>query len=361
MKIVIFCGGFGTRMWPASRKSHPKQFYPLLGGKSFFQITVERFEKKYDPHDIIVSTEERYLHFIHEQAPQIPKENVIGEPERRDNLAAIALVTALMEKRFPKDVIFFSWADHLIKKEDEFLNYVQLASAYAQRTGRPVSVNEMPTFPSVHHGWLKLGTLTENIEGTHLYEIEKFIEKPNLQVAEHLFKSKGYLIHTGYGAWRVDTLASYFEKYAPETYKIVQSIAGSWGTDNYENTLKFKYGQIEKNSIDYGLFEKIPAHERLTLAVDTGWQDAGTWQLMYESLAKNDRDNLIEGGVKTSFFESDGNLVFGPKDKMIAVLGLSNIVVVDTPNGLLVCNLDKTSLVKDLFSHLEKDYPEFVE
>ena len=348
-------------MWPASRKSYPKQFFPLLEGKSFFQHTVARFKQIYDPADILVSTEGKYAHFVHEQAPEIPRENVIAEPERRDNLAAISLVTALAAKRFPGDVLFFSWSDHLVKKQDLFLKYVKLAADYAAETGRPVSINERPTFPNIHDGWLKVGKEVDQVDGEKLYEIEKFIEKPNLQTARRLFRSKGYLIHTGYGAWRIDTLVNYFKNYANDAYSHAEAIAETWGTDQFEETLKAKYSLIEKNSIDYGLFEKIPANERITLSVDTGWQDAGTWQLLYESLAPSAGHNLVEGGTQAKFLDSEGNLIFGPKGKMIAVMGLSNIAVLDTPTGLLVCPLEKTSRVKELFSQLEKENPEFVE
>lgn len=200
MKIVIFCGGYGTRMWPASRKSYPKQFFPIIGGKSFFEHTLDRFKKAYNPEDILISTEVTYAHFIYELAPEIPRENVIIEPERRDNLAAIALVTAIAAKRFPEEVLFFSWSDHLIKKEALFLKYVAIAGEYALKTGSPVSVNEYPTFPNIYDGWLKFGESTDKVNGEKIYEIEKFIEKPNLQTAKRLFRSKGYLIHTGYGA-----------------------------------------------------------------------------------------------------------------------------------------------------------------
>ncbi len=360
MKIVIFCGGYGTRMWPASRKSYPKQFFPILGGKSFFEHTLHRFEKAYKPEDILVSTESTYAHFVYELAPEIPKENVIVEPERRDNLAAIALVTALCEKRFPGEVIFFSWSDHLIKKESEFLRYVSLAGEYALRTGTPVSINEYPTFPNIYDGWLKFGEKFESTGEENLYEIEKFIEKPNLQTAKRLFKSKGYLIHTGYGAWRIDRLATYFKKYASEAYSHVTTIASEWGTPKFGEILKSEYAQIEKNSIDYGLFEKIPANERLTMAVDTGWQDVGTWELMFESLATGPDENLVEGEGQATFLDANGNLVISPAGKMISVIGLSNMAIIDTPTGLLVCPLDKTSKVKELFGILEKEYPDFV-
>src|SRR3989344_4618093 len=137
MKIVIFCGGYGTRMWPASRKSYPKQFYPLIKGKSFFQMTIARFEKRFKPEDIFISTEEKYKRFVKEQAPEIPYDNLIIEPERRDTLGGVGLVSAVMEKKFPDDVMFFSWSDHFIGEEEEFLNIVCAAGEYCMEFGNP--------------------------------------------------------------------------------------------------------------------------------------------------------------------------------------------------------------------------------
>ncbi len=361
MKIVIFCGGYGTRMWPASRKSFPKQFYPLLNGQSFFQNTVARFKKRVDPKDIIVSTEHRYRDLVIEQAPEIPVENIILEPERRDNLGAIGLATALLHARFGNEVLFFSWADHLIKLEDRFLDAVQAAASYAEETGSPVSVDQQPKFPSVHNGWLKTGDVRATSMGFSLHEIDSFIEKPTIHTARRLFKSSKYLLHTGYCAWRTDTLLGYYEKYAPQTFEIVDRIAKSYGKEGFETVLKEEYAKVEKQSIDYGLFEKIPAHERLTISADLGWQDAGTWQLMYESLATEPYSNLVMGEVETNFMHSEGNLVVGTKGKMIALIGVSDIAVIDTPDGILISKLSETKDVKELFAHLEKENPKYID
>ncbi|KKQ75635.1 MAG: Mannose-1-phosphate guanylyltransferase [Candidatus Woesebacteria bacterium GW2011_GWB1_38_5b] len=361
MKIIIFCGGYGTRMWPASRKSYPKQFYPLLGGRSFFQNTVARFKREFDVNDIMVSTEHQYVKFIHKQAPEILKKNIIAEPQRRDSFGAIALVTAVVEKMYPGEVMFFSWADHIIEKEGLFLRAVKAACDYAAETGRPVSVNQEPTYPSVHNGWLKLGKNGIKYNSLDLVEIERFIEKPNFTTAKKLFRSKGYLIHTGYGAWKSDVLLEYFKKYSQQNYPVIEKIMRDWGTGQQEATLKKYYPGFEKVSIEYGLFEKIPNHERLTIALEMGWKDAGTWELMYEAMAKKEDETIVEGGAEVELFQSERNLVFGPKNKMIALVGVSNLVVIDTQDGLLVCDLSKTKHVKDVFSSLESTKPKYVD
>ncbi len=361
MKIVIFCGGYGTRMWPVSRKSYPKQFYPLVKGKSFFQLTLSRFLKVFKPEDIFISTEEVYIPYVRVQAHEIPKKNIIAEPERRDNLGAVGLATAIINKIFPAEVMMVSWSDHFIAKEMDFLKAVVLAGEYANKKSLIVSVDEKPTYPSVHHGWVKLGRTIERIDGHKLVEIVKHIEKPKKALAEKLFRSKKWLINTGYRAWRSDVMLSFYQEYEPEMWEGLQKIAEAWGTPRWERTLKAEYHKFKKESVEYAIFEKMPKDKRAVIPVEVGWEDAGTWELFYKSLITKNVKTVVEGGVDTEFIDSQDNLIIGPKGKVIALIGLSNIAVVDTEDGLLVCRLDKTDLVKEVFRNLEKSKKEYVE
>ena len=343
MKIVIFCGGFGTRMWPASTKSFPKQFRPIVKGKSFFRRTFERFEKHFDPTDIMVSTEEKYKNFITDQAPEIPVENIILEPERRDSLGAVGLVAAIVEKRFPKEVMFFSWSDHFIGKVDEFINAVKAAGEYTQRTGVSVSLNERPTYASVHNGWVEYGEKAGEEGGYEIFRITRHIEKPDQKTADEFFKKDNLLIHTGYASWKSDLLLGYYQQYSPATYESLVKIMDSWGTEKYEEVLNTEYHKIDKDSVEYGLFEKLPDDLRLTMATETEWEDAGTWQLFYKAMIEKGQDSVIEG------------------EKMISLVGMKNVVVIDTHGALLVCNMDETAKVKEMFKKLEEEDPEFID
>lgn len=360
MKIVIFCGGYGTRMWPASRKSFPKQYYPVVKGKSFFERTIQRFSKGFSERDIFISTESQYVKYIRSQAPKIPKENIILEPERRDLLGAVGLVSAVIENRFPGEVMFFSWSDHLIADEDKFIKAVKAAGEYTFKTGTPVSVNEKPTFPSIHNGWLKLGKKVGKKNDFSLYQIEKHVEKPKLPTAKEYLKSGDYLIHTGYGAWRSDLMLSYYKSYRPNEYQGLVKIMRALGSKDEGRVIKQEYSKFEKTSVEYGLYEHLPKDLRLTIPVSTGWEDAGTWQLFYDAMLEKGEDSVIEGDIKTKFIDAANNLIIGKGKKMISVIGLENIAVVDTDDALLVCDLDKTDKVKQLFKILEEEDPEYV-
>lgn len=362
MKIVIFCGGRGTRLWPVSRKSVPKPFIKIVKGKSFFQITYARYRKVYNPEEIFISTEDRYVPFIRKQAPEVPRRNIISEPERKDLLAACGLATAIVNKYFPGEAVLISWAKHLISKESVFLDAIAAASQYAVKTGLIVSVDSKPIGPSVHQGWVKLGRTYETVNGFKIKAIERHVEKPKKHIAEKLYASGDWLINTGYRVWKTDQMLKYYKKFQPAMYDGLQKIARAWGTKKQEEVLKKEYHKFKKDSIEYGIFEKLPSNVRATIAADMGWEDIGiTWELFYESLITLKQKTVIEGGADTQFIDSKNNLIIGPKGKMIAVIGLSKIAVVDTDDGLLVCRLDKAQKVKDLYKKLERYYEEYTE
>ncbi|KKQ73616.1 MAG: Mannose-1-phosphate guanylyltransferase, partial [Candidatus Woesebacteria bacterium GW2011_GWB1_38_5] len=262
---------------------------PFLNGKSFFQLTYQRFRKQFAPEEIFVSTEENYTSFIRKQAPEVPRHNIISEPERKDLLAACGLATAVVNKYFPGESVLISWAKHLIARESVFLDAVMAAGDFADKTGLIVSVDSKPSYPSVHNGWVRLGKKIGRINEFNILQIEKHVEKPEKELAEKLFKEGGWLINTGYRVWKTDVMLSHYKKFQPKMYDSLMEIVEAWGTKKH----------------------------------------------------------------------SENNLIIGSKGKMIAVIGLSDIAVIDTADGLLVCKLDQTQKVKDLYANLEHYYKEY--
>lgn len=362
MKIVLLAGGFGSRLWPISRKTTPKPFIPLVNGKSFFQITYQRFRKRFDPDDIFVSTEEHLLSYVKKQAPEIPGKNIILEPERRDILGAVGLATAVVNKYFPGEPMMASWTKHLIEDESKFLNAVIAAGDYAQETGKIVSIDSKPNFPSVHNGWVKIGSKLGKANGFNIVEIEKHIEKPKKKVAERLYTSGEWLINTGYRIWDTNVMLEYYCTFQPKMYNGLQKIMTAWGTKDHEEVLKREYHKFDKESIEYGIFERLPGNVRATIPLDMGWEDPGiSWELYHKALSSPQGKTVVEGGVEYESIESENNLIIGPRGKMIGVIGLSDIAVIDTPDGLLVCKLNETQKVKDLYANLEENHKEYVE
>jgi len=347
------CGGRGTRMWPISSVGHPKQFEVLLGKKSMFRQSIERVIKGFSAQDIYIATSNKFGKFLKKQAPEIPQENFILEPAMRDNLGAIGLATAIINHRHPDSAMIILWgADHVVLKPDNFIKAIKLAASLAHENNLIVHVDTPPTYPSVSNGWIKIGKQVKTIGKHKVYEFIKQVEKPNLATAKKLFKSKDYLIHVGYMATKPSLLLSYYQKYAPSTYQIIQKIKPTIDTPKFNSALKQWYPKFEKLSVDYGLFEKLPPRSQWELPTDMGWIDVGTWGLLYHGLPKDKNNNVILGEGKTKTIDTKNSLIVSRDEGISGVIGLDNMIVVDTEGGLLVCPLDQAPKVKQLYQAL---------
>lgn len=351
LRVVIFCGGFGTRMWPMSRKSLPKQFQPLLGEKSFFEDTLERVKLAFAPKDIFVSVPQEQKMFIRKQAPEIPQNNIIAEPERRDTLGAVGFATAFFDKYFPNSLMAACWQDHFVREKERFARLLTLAGQVCEKQDVICKIDVRPPYPATQLGWVEVGKPIGTIGGYEVLEFKKFIEKPDLTLAKKLFANKNYLINAGYFVWRTTTMLNLFKQYSPAAYGHLRQIQSVLGEKKEEAKLKKEYHLIEKTSIDYGLFEKLPSGSFQVIPADLGWHDVGTWDLLYEALARGQRQNIAKGEV--NFLDSQGNLVYLPKGKIAAVIGLENLVIIDTPDGLLVCRRGASAEVKKFVESLK--------
>src|SRR3989344_4051561 len=299
VKILIMCGGKGTRMWPISNLSHPKQFESLLGKTSMFRQTIDRVLKGFNPEDIYIATSAKFGPFLREQAAEIPEKNFILEPAMRDNLGAVALATAVIAKRHPEAVMIILWgADHLVQKETEFLTAIKQAALLAGANKVIVHVDTPPTYPSVHNGWIKIGQVIKEVDGHKIYEFIQQVEKPDEATAKKFFSAKDYLIHVGYMATQPALLLEYYQTYAPEAYEVLQRIIPAVDTPKFQSVLEAEYPRFEKVSVDYGPFEKLPPQSQWELPVNMGWVDVGTWELLYHGLPQDKDGNVVFGKVK---------------------------------------------------------------
>ena len=224
LKVVIFCGGFGTRWWPLSRQNAPKQFQPIIEGKSLFEITLKRVEKGFAKENIFFSVPEFQLKYLQKLVKNYPPESFIVEPERRDTLGAVGYVSAYLEHFYPGSLIAAVWSDHLIKQEDEFLRLLKSAAEFCSENNVFIKIGERPEYASTVHGWILPGDDLGKIGGHPYFDFKGHIEKPVVDKAEELFRQNKALISTGYFVAKSSQILDFFKNYAPEDYQPLEKI-----------------------------------------------------------------------------------------------------------------------------------------
>ena len=352
LKIALFCGGAGTRMWPASRQDRPKQFQPLVKNLSTFEIMVKRLRSQFSASEIFPVTNRNNVSWVIKLAPDIPLENIIIEPEMRDTAAAVGLAAAVLDKKFANPQVLALWSDHVVRNEKEFTKAIKLANKTSLEMGKFVEIGVRPAFPSVALGYLKVGKMLKNVDGMAIFEFVAQIEKPDLANAKKLVESWEYLWHIGYAIWPARGMLDKFKKHFKAAWQPLVTIQRVWGTDDQEKALQDQYPKIPKNSIDFAVNLKLKGDDQVVVSADLGWRDVGTWNELKDEMAARSADNVIQGEVID--LDLRDCLIYNTHDKkVIAAIGLEELVVVDTPDALLICSKDRTQDVKKIIEKIK--------
>lgn len=343
---VILAGGTGTRLWPLSRQSYPKQALQLVGDRTMLQHAVDRLDPIFPPERILVVTREAYLPLLMEQVPQIPTENFILEPEGRGTAPAIGLAAIHLAHRDRTSVMAVLTADHFIKKVSDFQR-VLLAGYQAALEGGLITLGIQPEAPSTGYGYIQQGELAEILDGQPVYFVERFIEKPDLSSAQRMFSRGGFSWNSGMFIWRPQTILNEMATYMHDLYGRLASLEAQIGTPRYEETLKSTWPLVRKETIDYGIMER--AENVLVMPVDIGWVDVGSWGSL-EGLLPTDPDGNIWQGPHLSI-DTHHTLIFG-KNHMIATIGVENMIIVETGDAILIMRKDREQDVKEIVNQL---------
>jgi mannose-1-phosphate guanylyltransferase len=353
---VVPAGGSGTRLWPLSRAGHPKFLHPLTGtDASLLQATVERLAPLADPSRVLIVTGVAHAAAVARQLTELPAENILVEPSPRDSCAAIALAAAVIARRDPEAIMGSFAADHLIAENDRFINVIRQAMTGA-RQGLLMTLGITPTRPETGYGYVQCGGPVG--EGPVL-SVEEFKEKPSYDVAESYVKSGNYLWNAGMFVWRVDVFLSELARQQPQLHAGIARIAQAWDSPSREEVLGEVWQTLPRISVDYAVMEGAATVGRVgTVPGDFGWNDVGDFHTLGEVLTADSGGNVVVGSdvlnTPSVLLRETENLVVVPNSgRLVAALGVRDLIIVDTPDAVLVCPRNRAQEVKSLVDELK--------
>ena len=347
--MLILAGGGGTRLWPRSTNETPKQFLKLFKNQTLTQITFERF-KKIIPVDKIycVTVSENYKKEILREIPEFVSDNIIVEPDRRETGPAHALGAYLIHKADPDAVIITEAADRLVEPVQRYLQVIKASAEVAYSQKIMIAMGVTAKYPHTGLGHIKKGSKTVTVKDVHFYKLDKFVEKPELAIAKRYTESGDYYWNAGEFVWRADVVLAEIAKYAPEIYSQLMKLK--------DDSIDKVYKDMPKIAIEYAMVEK--SDNFYVVHGDFNWTDIGDWNEVWKNLPKDENGNVIidgdeEGGEVVNIDTSDA--LIHKDGRMIAIIDVDNIIVVDTPQALLICAKSRAQNVKKIVQLLKEN------
>lgn len=353
---VVMCGGVGSRFWPFSRSEMPKQFLDFFGtGRSLLQMTVDRILPLVEPSNIILVTNADYLPLIKEQLPDIPEENILAEPARRNTAPCICWAAHHIAARDPKASIVTLPSDHLILKEQAFIEAIEKGFQFVEHHDALLTLGIRPSRPDTGYGYIQQGRVV--VEAPEFRKVKSFTEKPTLEMAKVLIASGDFYWNAGIFLWTASSILHAFSKYAPDIAEVFEAGDSLYGTPKEKAFIGRVYSNAPSISVDYAIMER--ASNVYLLAVDLGWSDLGTWNALYDTSPKNREGNVTQNCRLLA--EDCSGCVFAMRgDKLIVVDGLKDYIVADSEDALLIYPLNKEQeirrIVNDIRTRFGKKY-----
>ena len=342
-------GGVGSRFWPISRSAKPKQFLDILGtGKTLLEQTYERFRKIIPPDKILVVTNEYYGPLVREQLPEIPEDNVLLEPLRRNTAPCIAYASYKILEKNPDARMIVAPSDHLILNEDKFLKIVRQGLEFVSKEKALLTLGIPPSRPETGYGYIQV----DGKKGIpkNLRTVKTFTEKPDLKLAKVFLESGEFFWNAGIFFWSVDSIIESISRHLPEMSSIFAAGSGKYYSEEESAFIADAYSRCKNISIDYGIMEK--ADNVYAITSEFGWSDLGTWGSLYDHLERDKDGNSVVGG-KLIAYDIENCLVHVPKEKLVVLQGLKDLIVVESGDVLLVCRMEDEQKIRNIVTDVK--------
>ncbi|MCD4709391.1 MAG: mannose-1-phosphate guanylyltransferase [Bacteroidales bacterium] len=351
---VIMAGGIGSRFWPLSKTERPKQFLDILGtGRTLLQQTYDRFLKIMPPDHIFVVSNLEYIEIITEQLPELPEENILLEPLRRNTAPCIDYANFRIYQKNPDARIVVAPSDHLIIKEEEFLHSVEQGLEFVASNDALLTLGIVPSRPETGYGYIQsIEKKVKGYESLALRKVKTFTEKPDLKLARVFLSSGDFYWNAGIFFWSLKTIMNSFEMHLPEIHSLFKEGMEVFGTKNEKGFIHETYGKCRNISIDYGIMEK--ADNVFVLVSDFGWSDLGTWGSLYEQLLKDEHQNSVTG-KHVFLYESSGSIVNVQDDMLVVLQGLEDFIVVQNEKVIMVCKREDEQKIKQYVTDIKTE------
>ncbi len=347
---IIMAGGIGSRFWPMSRTSYPKQFIDILGtGRTLLQQTYDRFLRLCPPENIYVVTSDAYTHLVHEQLKDIPKENVLAEPARKNTAPCVAYASYKIAKMNPDALTVVAPSDHLILKEDTFIKAIRSCYKKAQDENCLVTLGIKPSRPDTGYGYIQF-TESSGEKDPRIKKVKTFTEKPDLEMAKFFMSSGDFLWNSGIFIWSVKSIIEAFDKYEPELSAMFKEGIPNYNTPAESDFIKKAYTGCKNISIDYAVMEK--ADNVYVRSSIIGWSDLGTWGSLYDHIKKDENQNAIVG-KNVMMYTSNNCIVNVSKDKLVVIEGLDDYIVVESDNIILICKKQDEQQIRNFVNDVK--------
>jgi mannose-1-phosphate guanylyltransferase len=348
--VAIMAGGIGSRFWPVSRTNLPKQFLDIVGtGSTLIQQTMARFRTMVPPENIFVVTSDDYTELVKEQLPDLPVENIIGEPFRKNTAPCIAYISFKLFQKDPQASLIVAPSDHLILNDEKFMEVCASALSFVNHLNALVTIGIKPSYPNTGYGYIQ----HEMAEvAPSVFKVKTFTEKPNKELAQTFIESGDFLWNSGIFIWQLSRITEAFKKYLPEMHELFASEPDKFNTEDEKGLIETIYPQCTNISIDFGIMEK--ADNVYVIPAAFGWSDLGTWNSAWENMEKDYLENACAGD-SVMVIDATKCIVHTPADKLVILQGLDDFIIVDTKDVLLICKKEKEQEIKDYVAEVKRN------